>query len=100
MAAAGAASDSKGSRMRTDTGAFYRDVPLYIAHETRGAPLLITQEHGRGEPIGHSAGNARPEVLKTLDAMGPLHGSGIARRLEQLSEEALLVTWPAVPQSP
>ena len=30
-------------------------------------------------------------VLKTLDAMGPLHGYGIARRLEQLSEDALLV---------
>ena len=30
-------------------------------------------------------------VLKTLDAMGPLHGYGIARRLEQISEEALQV---------
>ncbi len=28
-------------------------------------------------------------VLKTLDALGPLHGYGIARRLEQLSEELL-----------
>jgi len=30
-------------------------------------------------------------VLKTLDAMGPLHGYGIARRIEQLSKEALKV---------
>lgn len=30
-------------------------------------------------------------VLKTLDAMGPLHGYGIARRIEQLSENALVV---------
>ena len=30
-------------------------------------------------------------VLKTLDAMGPLHGYGIARRIEQLSEDALRV---------
>ena len=30
-------------------------------------------------------------VLKTLDAMGPLHGYGIARRIEQISEETLLV---------
>lgn|SRR5574339_954813 len=30
-------------------------------------------------------------VLKTLDAMGPMHGYGIARRLEQLSEDALRV---------
>jgi PadR family transcriptional regulator PadR len=30
-------------------------------------------------------------VLKTLAAMGPLHGYGIARRIEQVSEEALRV---------
>ena len=30
-------------------------------------------------------------VLKTLDAMGPLHGYGIARRLEQISDEALQI---------
>lgn len=28
-------------------------------------------------------------VLKTLDALGPLHGYGIARRIEQLSGEML-----------
>jgi PadR family transcriptional regulator PadR len=28
-------------------------------------------------------------VLKTLDAMGPMHGYGIARRIEQISEDAL-----------
>ena len=30
-------------------------------------------------------------VLKTLDAMGAMHGFGIARRIEQISEEALQV---------
>ena len=30
-------------------------------------------------------------VLQTLAAMGPLHGYGIARRIEQLSENALVV---------
>jgi transcriptional regulator len=30
-------------------------------------------------------------VLKTLEAMGPLHGYGIARRIEQIGEEALQV---------
>jgi PadR family transcriptional regulator PadR len=30
-------------------------------------------------------------VLKTLDSMGPLHGYGIARRIEQIAEEALKV---------
>ena len=28
-------------------------------------------------------------VLKTLDALGPLHGYGVARRIEQLSEAML-----------
>ncbi|HEY1494671.1 MAG TPA: PadR family transcriptional regulator [Candidatus Solibacter sp.] len=28
-------------------------------------------------------------VLKTLDALGPLHGYGIARRIEQVSEDVL-----------
>ena len=28
-------------------------------------------------------------VLKTLEALGPLHGYGIARRIEQVSEEVL-----------
>ncbi len=30
-------------------------------------------------------------ILKTLQALGPLHGFGIARRIEQLSEEALVL---------
>ena len=30
-------------------------------------------------------------VLKTLAGMGPLHGYGIARRIEQISEEALQI---------
>ena len=30
-------------------------------------------------------------VLKTLDAMGPMHGYGIARRLEQISDDALQI---------
>ena len=30
-------------------------------------------------------------VLKTLDAMGPQHGYGLARRIEQISEDRFLV---------
>lgn len=30
-------------------------------------------------------------VLQTLEAMGPLHGYGIARRIEQVSENAVVV---------
>lgn len=28
-------------------------------------------------------------ILKTLDTMGPMHGYGISRRIEQLSEDVL-----------
>jgi transcriptional regulator len=47
---------------------------------------------------GRRGENARSEVLqgtldlmilKTLQAMGPLHGFGVARRLEQLSQDVL-----------
>jgi PadR family transcriptional regulator PadR len=47
---------------------------------------------------GGSVGNKKSEVLqgtldlmvlKTLHSMGPLHGFGIARRIEQLSEDVL-----------
>jgi transcriptional regulator len=30
-------------------------------------------------------------VLKTLEQLGPLHGYGIARRIEQVAQEALVV---------
>lgn len=30
-------------------------------------------------------------VLRTLDAMGPLHGYGLARRIEQISDKTLAV---------
>ena len=32
-------------------------------------------------------------ILKTLESMGPLHGYGIARRIEQISGERLLVNY-------
>src|SRR5215469_10282316 len=32
-------------------------------------------------------------VLKTLQAMGPLHGYGIARRIEQISGDSLVVQY-------
>ena len=32
-------------------------------------------------------------VLKTLQAMGPLHGYGIARRIEQISGQLLAINY-------
>jgi PadR family transcriptional regulator len=41
------------------------------------------------EKAGVLQGTLDLMVLKTLEAMGPLHGYGIARRIEQISEDAL-----------
>jgi len=46
------------------------------------------------QPTGQSEilqGTLDLMVLKTLDAMGPLHGYGIAKRIEQIGREALRV---------
>ena len=44
-----------------------------------------------GDQPGLPQGTLELMVLKTLDAMGPMHGFGIARRIEQMSEDALQV---------
>ena len=48
------------------------------------SPVVVTKD--RSEVL---QGTLDLMVLKTLDALGPLHGYGIARRIEQLSEELL-----------
>ncbi len=47
-------------------------------------PLAMTKD--RSEVL---QGTLDLMVLKTLDALGPLHGYGLARRIEQVSEELL-----------
>ncbi len=44
-----------------------------------------------GEKIDVPQGSLALMVLKTLDVLGPLHGYGIARRIEQISQEAFAV---------
>jgi transcriptional regulator len=45
-----------------------------------------TGDAGRSEVL---QGTLDLIILKTLHALGPMHGYGIARRIEQLSEEVL-----------
>src|ERR1700761_6596272 len=52
----------------------------------RGAPQLMTDQ--KSDIL---QGTLDLMVLKTLDAMGTMHGYGIARRIEQISAEALAV---------
>src|SRR5438132_50167 len=60
--------------------------------------MLPSFAHSKGEPKGEIVEQAKSEVLqgtldlmilKTLDVLGPLHGYGIARRLEQISGDLL-----------
>src|SRR5208282_1307448 len=63
-------------------------------------PVDIPQDfdgYSCGHTTGEDMGTEKSEilqgtldlmVLKTLETMGPLHGYGIARRIEQISEEA------------
>ena len=45
------------------------------------------------EKAGVQQGTLALMVLKTLDVLGPLHGYGIARRIEQISRDALTVNY-------
>ena len=46
----------------------------------------MSRESGRTDVL---QGTLDLMILKTLDVMGPLHGYGIARRIEQVSRDAL-----------
>jgi PadR family transcriptional regulator len=48
--------------------------------------LFYAMAKGRSEVL---QGTLDLMILKTLEALGPLHGFGIARRIEQLSQEVL-----------
>jgi PadR family transcriptional regulator PadR len=68
-----------------------------------GYYLLLSQRNCATLPVGNQDGDAMKEkpdvlqgtlalmVLKTLDVLGPLHGYGIARRIEQISGDLLAV---------
>jgi len=59
------------------------------------------QEIGHTAPVGYLMGKCREDkaevlqgtlillVLRTLEALGPMHGYGIARRIEQISKDVL-----------
>ena len=49
--------------------------------------LLSTSNRGHMDEVPY--GTLDLMVLKTLDGMGPLHGYGIARRIEQIAQGAL-----------
>jgi PadR family transcriptional regulator len=65
---------------------------LTCGHSKGVLVIFFLMSKGRGAARKKSEvlqGTLDLMILKTLQGMGPLHGFGIARRLEQLSEEVL-----------
>ena len=65
---------------------------LTYGHSKGVLVIFFLMSKGRGAARKKSEvlqGTLDLMILKTLQGMGPLHGFGIARRLEQLSEEVL-----------
>src|SRR5690349_8976351 len=53
--------------------------------------LLVTKIGAMKQKTDVRQGTLALMVLKTLDVLGPLHGYGIARRIEQVSRDLLAV---------
>jgi transcriptional regulator len=65
------------------------NIPMDIAKEQCYLPCNIQRRAMSSERSEVLQGTLDLMILKTLHALGPLHGFGIARRIEQLSEEVL-----------
>jgi PadR family transcriptional regulator, regulatory protein PadR len=65
--------------------------PLDTPHEDAYSSLNNPQETHVDDKSEILQGTLDLMVLQTLDAMGPMHGYGIARRIEQVSRESLLI---------
>jgi PadR family transcriptional regulator, regulatory protein PadR len=72
--------------------------PVAMPQDPCHTPVTIPQEQGATAHVMPTdskseilQGTLDLMVLKTLAAMGSLHGYGIARRIEQISEEALQI---------
>jgi PadR family transcriptional regulator, regulatory protein PadR len=75
----------------SDTGV-PEDLPVAFPKEACHSP--IGKQHGGGamkQKTDVLQGTLALMVLKTLDVLGPLHGYGIARRIEQISGDMLAV---------
>src|SRR5262245_23361990 len=65
---------------------------LLTTHRNTGTLIFISHRRPMAKDKSEILqGTLDLMVLKTLEAMGPMHGYGIARRIEQISQEALLI---------
>jgi transcriptional regulator len=67
-------------------------VPVLLLPQMKHAMLAVGNPNiGMKEKSDVLQGTLALMVLKTLDVLGPLHGYGIARRIEQISGDLLTV---------
>jgi|SRR5580692_9407225 len=66
---------------------------VWVSHRNREEPPRRTMGDKAADKKDVWQGTLALMVLKTLEAMGPLHGYGIARRIEQTSGDLLAVNY-------
>jgi len=78
--------------LRSPFSAFPVAFPMEVWHAPVGSPNVRTVGPNSMRPKKDvQPGTLALMVLKTLDVLGPLHGYGIARRIEQISNDQLFV---------
>lgn len=69
---------------------YEKQCPVDVQQEEAYAPVVYQKEKAMAPPRGEVLqGTLDLIVLKTLEALGPLHGYGIAMRIQQVSEDLL-----------
>jgi transcriptional regulator len=66
---------------------------LLLSNKSCGTLILADNRSAMAEKTDVWQGTLALMVLKTLEALGPLHGYGIARRIEQTSGDRLAVRY-------
>src|SRR6266436_2887650 len=67
------------------------DLPVVFPEEVWHPPVGNQNDGAMKQKTDVLQGTLALMVLKTLDVLGPLHGYGIARRIEQISGDLLTV---------
>jgi PadR family transcriptional regulator, regulatory protein PadR len=79
-----------GRKLFGGAGVYWSRPPVDAQQEVGYSPVANLKEPLMTPPRGEVLqGTLDLIVLKTLDALGPLHGYGIAQRIQQVSEDLL-----------
>jgi PadR family transcriptional regulator len=92
VSSTGDASKTQSGLIRSDAGSGRLDeLPVVFPKEVWHLPVGNQNGGAMKQKTDVLQGTLALMVLKTLDVLGPLHGYGIARRIEQISGDLLAV---------